>query len=216
MLNGGNLFAIGDGTADNWELLQFQYADVLEENRYLLNKRLRGQLGSEVTTNHVWPAGSWIVGISDAVTQLDLTAALRNVARHYRIGPAGRGLSDPTFTHSVQSFSGVGLRPYAPVHLRSLSEIGGGMTLDRVRRTRLDGDGWEAANPPIGEDNETYLVRVRSGVQILRETEVGQPVWTYAAGEMAVDGVSAGDVVDVAQISARFGPGKAATFDPGF
>lgn len=216
LLNGGNLFAIGDGTPDNWELLQFQNADVLDANRYLVSKRLRGQLGSEVAPSHVWPAGSWVVGISDAVTQLDLTSALRNVARHYRIGPAGRALSDPTYTHHIQSFSGIGLRPYAPVHLQAKATVAGGIAVHWTRRTRVDGDGWDVADPPVGEDSEAYLVRVRRGVQVLREAQVSQPIWLYGASEMVADGVEAGDVVDVAQISARFGPGKFATFDPGF
>lgn len=214
LLNGGNLFAIGDGSPEAWELVQFQTAELLHKDQYLLSDRLRGQLGSEVSIDHVWPAGSWIVGLNKAVSQLELPSALRNVARHFRIGPAGRAISDPSYTHHQHAFAGIGLRPYAPVHLRTEVNGYGGKVLTWVRRTRIDGDGWEAAEPPLGEDTESYVVRVRRGTTILCEQYVAEPLWSYSAIERLEDGAIAGDVFDVAQVSARFGAGKFASVDP--
>ena len=50
-------------------------------------------------------------------------------------------------------------------------------------------------------------VRVRQGAAILSEREVDSPEWLYTAAEQAADGVTPLDTVEVAQISARYGPG---------
>jgi len=42
VLNGANLVAIGDGSSGNWELMQFQDAELIAPDSYLLRIRLRG------------------------------------------------------------------------------------------------------------------------------------------------------------------------------
>jgi hypothetical protein len=133
------------------------------------------------------------------------------MARHYRIGPAGRGYDDPAYLHLVEAFDGNGLRPYAPCHLRALRQPGGDVVLNWVRRTRIDGDDWDLADVPLGEDNESYVVRVVQGAAVLRETTVTAPGWSYSAAMQATDAVGAGARLEVAQVSARFGPGLRAS-----
>ena len=58
LLAGANLAAIGDGSPDNWEIFQFQSADLMASGRYELSGRLRGQLGSDALMPAHWPAGS--------------------------------------------------------------------------------------------------------------------------------------------------------------
>ncbi|WP_425057066.1 phage tail baseplate protein [Shimia isoporae] len=210
-LNGGNFFAIGDGVPDNWELFQARTAELVGEQTYQLSNRLRGQLGTERSAGSVWPQGSWVVAVNEGISQLELAARLRNVARHYRIGPATQTYSHETYGHSVHAFKGIGLRPYAPVHLRIERGNAAGSSLSWIRRTRIDGDTWETPEVPVGEDYEKYLVRVRRGAQVLRSQEVGQPFWTYSAGAMSTDGAAVGDIIEVAQISARYGVGKFAS-----
>jgi hypothetical protein len=57
LLAGANLAAIGDGSPDNWEIFQFQSADLMASGRYELSGRLRGQLGSDALMPAHWPAG---------------------------------------------------------------------------------------------------------------------------------------------------------------
>ena len=47
LLAGANLAAIGGGSQDNWEIFQFQSADLVAPGRYDLSGRLRCQLGSD-------------------------------------------------------------------------------------------------------------------------------------------------------------------------
>lgn len=207
VLNGANLAAIGDGSSGNWELIQFENADLIAPDTYWLSNRLRGQLGSDGLMPDAWPAGSWFVLLNDAVKQIQLTSAQRRVARHYRIGPASRGVNDPSYEHLTEAFDGNGLRPYAPAHLRSVRSQSGDIELSWARRTRIDGDSWDLDEVPLGEESESYLVRIKAGNELLREVRVSTPNWVYSAAAQTEDGIGAADTVDVAQISARFGYG---------
>ncbi|MGD9862292.1 MAG: glycoside hydrolase/phage tail family protein [Pseudodonghicola sp.] len=214
VLNGANLAAIGDGTSGNWELIQFRDADLVAPDTYLLSGRLRGQAGSDGIMPAVWPVGSWLVLLDGAQPQIGLTPAQRRVARHYRIGPARRGYDDPSYVHLVEAFEGIGLRPYRPCHLEVARNEAGDISASWVRRTRsVEGSDWALEEVPLGEEREAYRVRVIQGATLVREEAVGTPAWSYGAGAQAADGLSLPAVLEVAQISARFGPGPAARID---
>ncbi|WP_428925546.1 baseplate multidomain protein megatron [Marinibacterium sp. SX1] len=210
LFTGANLMAIGAGSAagtgNDWELFQFREAELIGPDTYLLTGRLRGQLGTDGIMPDVWPAGSRVVLLDGVPGQIDLAAAARRIARHYRIGPARRGYDDPSYTHVVAAFDGVGLRPYAPCHLAAVPTADG-LELSWVRRTRIDGDSWELDDVPLGEDSETYRIRIRAGQTILREATADRQGWSYAAGDLSADLAAGADAWEVAQISQRYGPG---------
>lgn len=205
---GANMIAIGDGTAGNWELLQFRDAELVALRTYRLGHLLRGQAGSDGAVADVWPAGSYVVVLNGTPAQITLPTASRGLPRHYRYGPLKRPLSDPSFRYAVHTFAGNGYRPYRVAHLRA----SGGATATEftwIRRTRIDGDIWGAGDVPLGEDSESYLVQVITGGVIQREVTVNQPNWTYADADRIADVGPGGYVLRVAQISSRYGPGPA-------
>jgi hypothetical protein len=116
-------------------------------------------------------------------------------------------VDDPSFGHAVLAFDGIGLRPLAPVHLR-VAQAAGDLRVSWVRRTRIGGDRWDTPEVPLGEESERYLVRVRRGARVLREVDVTEPEWTYPATTRDADGPDAGKRIEVAQVSALFGPGR--------
>lgn len=208
VLNGANLMAIGDGTPDGWELMQFRDAVLVAPDTYDLGMRLRGQVGTDALMPASWPAGSAVVMIDAAPKQIALSLAERGLARHYRIGPASRGYDDPSFSHRVEAFAGVGLRPLSVCHLRAVRNASGDWQLSWLRRTRLDGDSWAGLDVPLGETREQYLVRVKIGSQIVREMTVVVPVWDYPAPAILADGLAGqAFAVEVAQLSEAFGAG---------
>jgi hypothetical protein len=207
VLNGKNLAFVGSGKPDEWEALQFQSAELVGERRYLVSRRLRGQLGTDAMMPDAWMPDSWFVVMSPEVTQLTLKRQKRGYAQHLRVGPAQRPVTDPTYTHQVHAFSSVVLRPYAPVHLAQVKQQSGDLQLSWIRRARLDGDAWDGLEIPIAVETEAYLVRVRRGTQVLREVQVGQQSWVYSNALQAEDGGVIGIEIDVAQISSTYGPG---------
>lgn len=206
LLSGANLCAIGDGTPEGWELMQFAEAELVASNTYILRHRLRGQLGTDVAMPDQWPVGSYLVMLDGPPAQIALPEATRGRARHYRIGPAGRPVDDPSYQHAVIAFEGLGLRPLSPVHLRA-RRAAGDVTLSWIRRTRIDGDRWDTLDVPLGEEQELYAIRVRQGGTVLRDAMSESPAWTYAQSAQAADGASGAVTIEVAQVSGRFGAG---------
>jgi len=207
LLAGANVMAIGHGGPGGWEVFQFAEAVLVGPDTYDLTGRLRGQLGTDAEMRDVWPEGSVVVLLDDALRQIDLPPSARGLERHFRIGPADRPLGDPSFVYRAEAFGGIGLRPLSPVHLRR-DVAAGDHAFRWIRRTRIDGDLWDAADVPLGEAAEAYLVRVLApGGAILRQAEVAVPAWTYAGAARAADGVAGAYSIEVAQVSDRFGPG---------
>ncbi len=207
VLNGANAAAIGDGSSANWEVFQFTDVSLVSAGVYDITGRIRGQAGTDALASLIWPAGSVFVLLNGTPKQISLGASERGLARHYRIGPAGRGVDDPSYTHLVEAFDGIGLRPLAPVHLRANAAISGDVTVTWVRRTRIDGDSWQSVDVPLGEDSESYQVQVLASGAVVRTETAIAPVWTYTAADQTADGISGAYSIQVAQISARFGPG---------
>lgn len=210
VFNGANLAAIGDGDPANWELFQFTGATLVEEGVYEITGRLRGQAGTESAIKTTWPAGSYVVIMDGSVRQMNLSLAARGLERHYRVGPAARPLEDATYAHEVRAFDGLGLRPLSPVHLKAVN-TGGDLRVTWIRRTRIDGDSWQGLDVPLGEDSEQYLLTITDTGGTLRSEIVASPEFTYTAAMQAADGASGAILITVAQVSASFGPGSAAS-----
>ena len=175
-------------------------------------KRLRGQLGTEADMPDVWPAGSLVVLLDRSLTQLDFASSARGSDLIVRAGPAIRPVDDPSFVERSLTVEGLGLRPYAPAHLKA-RKSGGDIRLSWIRRTRIDGDIWADGDVPLGEAAERYRVRVLDGEVVVREVETAAPEFTYAAAAQAADAVVGPLRIEVAQVSDRFGPGEFARIE---
>jgi hypothetical protein len=213
LLNGANLAAIGDGSPENWELVQFQNAELVAEKTYALTQLLRGQLGSDAWQPQEWPAGSYFVLLDGRPEQIALQPSERGLERFFRIGPAARAYDDPSYSGTSAAFQGVGLRPLSPCHLRVQGSPGADVTASWIRRTRIGGDGWESVDVPLGEESESYVVRVLSGGSVLREEVVSAPLWQYPAAQRVADGTTASFTLRVAQVSATYGAGAFAEIE---
>ena len=152
-----------------------------------------------------WPAGSWFVLMNGTPEQVNLPANLRHIEQNFLIGPANRPYDDPSYVAQAHTFEGIGLRPYAPVHLRK----GGAENhqFSWIRRTRMDGDNWSLPEVPLNEETESYRIQVKAEGQLKRELMVGTSAWDYTLAMRADDGVAGAYAVEVTQMSARFGAG---------
>jgi hypothetical protein len=208
VLHGANLLAIGDGSTDLWEVVQFTKAEALGDHHFRLSGLLRGQAGTAGLMPAVWPAGSFAVLLDGAVDQLVLPPSARGVQRHFRYGPAKRPLGDASFRYHVAEIAGQGLRPYPVAHLRARAQASG-HDLRWIRCSRIDGDLWGAGDVPLGEAREAYQIRIlRDGI-LRRQVEVPSPHWHYPADQRAQDGAGGSVRVEVAQISDLYGAGLA-------
>lgn len=209
LLNGANVAVVGDGSAEGWEVIQFETATLVDVDTYEISGLLRGQAGTDALMPLVWPEGSIFVVLDEAVEQLGLPQTARGVAQFLRAGPADRTLDDPLFDERVETFHGNGLRPYAPVFPK-VTENQGSKLVTWIRRTRVDGDPWGEFDVPLGEESEDYVVRVKVAGETVRVETVNSAEWQYTVPMMDEDGVLDGFDVEVSQLSQRFGAGPAA------
>jgi hypothetical protein len=206
-LAGANALALidADGTV---EIVTAAQAELIGPRHFRLSGLLRGLGGSEAAAARSLPAGSRVVVLDGAAVTLSDDLADLGQQRRYRIGPVQRDLGDPSMAEIVATAGVAALRPLSPVHPRAL-RTADGVALSWIRRTRIDGDSWELAEVPLGEETERYEVAIRTGAAQWRKTTTTTPAWTYpAALELADFGAAQAEIeIVIAQISAVVGPG---------
>jgi hypothetical protein len=213
VLNGANVVAIGDSSSANWEIFQFAKAELVAPDTYALTCLLRGQQGSDALMPDVWPEGSRLVVLDGRPEQIVVSAPARGLDRYYRIGLSSLGYDDPSYVQKVEAFDGIGLRPYAPCHLKATRCEAGDILVSWIRRTRIDGDSWLSVEVPVGEDKEQYVLRVYQDETLVREEAATEMSWFYSLSLQAEDGISRPFEIHVAQVSDRFGPGPFTRID---
>ena len=207
VLNGANLAAL-EYAPGAWEIVQFRDAVLTAPGEYLLSTLLRGLHGTGALSVAAIAAGARFVLLDNAVISLPMTTDERGLPRHYRVGPSRFAPSHPGYVHSVETFSGVGLRPFAPAHLSARRDAAtGDLALGWIRTGRHGADSWESVEIPLTEDREAYRVRLLNGGVLLRETEVSAPGFAYTAAMQTADGAGSTLEVRVAQLSTSFGYG---------
>jgi GTA TIM-barrel-like domain/Putative phage tail protein len=206
-LAGGNALAIkgADGLV---EVLIAATVTLLPNGNYRLSRLLRGIGGTEDAAARIATAGARCVVLDNAL--VDLTASLQDLGQTFtwRVAASGLDASDPLATAVTGQVGGRSLKPLSPVHLKARREING-IRLTWIRRTRIDGDAWEQAEVPLGEENESYRVTIISGSTIKRSIDVATAQWLYTtASEIADFGAAQSQIrLQVAQISPATGMG---------
>lgn len=211
VLGGANALAV-EASAGRWEILQFRSAELIGAREYRLSDLLRGQRGTEADMAPVASAGARVVVLDpDALAVLPLSSEQRLRAFSYRYGPGPHGHDHYTFAEETRAFAGIGLRPYAPVHLRARRGAGGDIAVSWIRRTRIGGDVWDNSDVPLGEEAERYELDILDGGAVVRTLTAAAPSAVYTAADETADfGAPQGShTFRLAQISAAFGRGAA-------
>jgi hypothetical protein len=211
VLGGANAAAVqrGDG---GWEVLQFANATLTGDRTYQLSRLLRGQVGSEWAMGDPLPAGAPFVVLNEALVAVVRWLDALGRPLQLRIVAASRDYSDPSTVALAATPGATALTPLAPVHVGAI-RAGDGIHIAWVRRTRIDGDAWEPADVPLGEDSEAYEVDVLSGTSVVRTLSAGTPAVLYpAASEIADFGAPQASLsLRVYQLSTTVGRGYPAS-----
>lgn len=191
-----------------WDMLQFRDAELTGRATYDLSVLLRGQAGSEGAMRDPLGAGARFVLLDSAVAQVDMTADEIALDFNWKFGPASRDISHSSYQDRVRGFTGLGLKPLSPVHIRARA-IGNDLEISWIRRTRVGGDSWETTEVPLGEETEAYEVDILdgSGVKRTLATPVAKVVYSEA-DQIADWGVPPSALsLRVQQLSASHGRG---------
>ncbi len=208
LLNGGNIAAIGDNQS-GWEIIQFQDVLQLSAHEFILTGMLRGQAGSNSEMPALRPSGARFILLDAAVIQIPATTGDIGRERLLRLGPSGLDHGDSTFVDMKVTSKGLGYRPYSPVHLSAV-RMNDAIDLRWQRRTRIDGDGWQQVQVPLGEEIENYQIDILSGQAVVRSMNSTATSVEYTNAQRLEDFGSPlpGELQwRVAQISTIFGAG---------
>jgi hypothetical protein len=207
-INGAQVAVVGS------EIVCFRDAALNGDRSYTLRGLLRGQRGSEYAMGaHV--AGERFVLLAPAtVARVAASTAEIGLTRLYKAVTYGSSLA----VTPAQSFTneGMGLKPYAPVHLGGGRDAAGNVTLNWVRRSRVSGEWRDAVDVPLGETTEAYDVEIwDSTYTALKRTVTGinAPSTVYTAVQQAADFGAPQSTVyfRVYQLSSTVGRGHAAS-----
>jgi hypothetical protein len=203
VLNGANVCVVGS------EIIQFQYATLLDTNKYRLSGLLRGRLGTDwAVAGHV--AGERFVLLTNAVARELMASSGWGIGKKFKpvtIGSTLGATMPQDFTYFAKA-----LKPYAPVHIVGSRSIGGDLTINWKRRTRVGGDWRDGVDVPLSEESERYEVEIMSGATLKRTiTGLTTPTTNYTAAQQITDfGLVQSSVsVRVYQLSAAVGRGYA-------
>ena len=210
VLAGGNLIC-ARAQNEEWELLQYMSVAALGGGTYRLTGLIRGQWGSEGALASGIAEGAAVVMLPPVLTRADIASGELNLDLLWRSGRAGFGGAADGALDARAAWTGLALRPRAPVYIQTsgIHEI----LTTWLRSPRYGGDTWEA-EPPLCEDYELYRVEVYNGAVLKRNVQIGAPSWVYAAEDIAADfptGFGGDARVEIAQASQVYGWGAVAS-----
>jgi hypothetical protein len=209
VLGGANMAAVENAEGE-WEIIQFADASLVSPGVYDLSRLLRGQAGTEGAMRDPVSAGARFVVLDASLRQVDMAAGDIGLPFNWKFGPTPYDIGNSSYsTRLAFPFTGIGLRPLAPVQVRG-EFSSGDMIIRWVRRTRTGGDGWEQTEVPLGEDSEAYEVDIIDGGTVLRTIATSSPMATYTAAQQTADfgAPQASYTLRVYQLSPIYGRGQ--------
>jgi hypothetical protein len=200
VLQGANLALVGD------ELVQFGQAEALGPGHFRLTRLLRGRRGTE------WAAAEHSAGerfvLLDTPGPVAVEAAVGMIGQTLQARPTGA--FDAGVASQALVVKGASLQPLAPVHVRMRQE-GGDFVITWTRRSR-GGFVWlDFVDAPLSEVREAYRLRILLDDVVVREQEVTETQFRYDFSDRLADGGGGTVGVEIAQLSAVAGPGRAAS-----
>lgn len=217
VLNGQNAIAVQNADG-GWEVVQFVEAELIAPGRYKLTKLLRGQLGTESEMRSPVAAGAAVVVLDPAaLSALSLPVDQKLYTYTYRYGAAELPSDSVFYKSETLTFKAVGLQPYAPTRLWVKKILADGTCyINWQRRTRFNGDDFDAEFVPLNEEFEKYDLEIYtdSSFTTIAHTEIDLtvPEFTYSAAAQIADfGSTQGQFsIRVYQKSAQVGRGRKA------
>ncbi len=204
VLNGANKAALA--VSGGWEI--FQFVDVTDngDGNYTLSTLLRGRHGSEwAITGHA--ISDEFVLLDDALQRIVPGIESIGLQRTYRATTANAIIQSAV----TQNFTpaAVCLKPFSVDHVTGSRDGSDNLTIDWIRRDRIDGEWRDNVDVGLSEDSEAYEVDVMNGATVERTISVTTNQASYTAAQQTTDfgSTQSSVTVKIYQMSAVVGRG---------
>lgn len=189
VLAGANAALIGS------EIIQYKNAEYIDGTTYRLSGLLRGRRGTEwATSTHT--GAELAVLLSLNMRKISLPTADIGTTKPYKAVTVNDSLT-ATIARSI-TFSNVGAKPYAPIHIEGRDTYSGNARLWWTRQTRIGGEWRDKVDASIGETSELYDVEILtpSGNVVRTVTDTANSYYSYSSSELTTDfGVTYAELV---------------------
>ncbi|MDC7683669.1 glycoside hydrolase/phage tail family protein [Asticcacaulis sp. BYS171W] len=179
VLGGENFICV---RGDEWEIIQYAEVVPLGPRLYRLRGLLRGQWGTRALPV---ADGAAVVHLPPDFTRAEMSNDELGLPRLWRAGRSGFGGAAEGAIDVEAAWTGLALRPRAPVHGRVRREAEG-VSLSWIRCARYGGDHLDL-EPPVDEAVEVYRLRFYQGEALRREIEVTESRFVYGDDLRALD-----------------------------
>ena len=208
VLNGTNVLIL-ETSPNNWEVIQFQTAELIDDRLYRLSNLLRGVYGSESEMVNRAGVGSRVLFLDASLESFIFTNEERNLPLNWLA--AFGDLDAPNAVAFSQAVTCKGLRPLVPHALSYELKANGDVAVSWIRQSRILGRSWEESETPLGESFERYSVDVvRPDGRVVRTLESIRPtvLWTKAAQSADFPaGIPERLLITAQQLSSTYGRG---------
>lgn len=191
ILNGANAAALGAN--GRWEIIQFATATLEGDGTYTLSRLLRGRLGTEHNIGNHTSADTFVLLSAGLVMANSVAQSAIGLSRKYKPVTVGQDIAD--VTAEDHTYTGVNLKPWAPVHIAGSRDGSNNLTVTWSRRSRLLAAMLQ--DPVLAEASEAYEVDIMSGAAVLRTISATSETASYTAAQQTTDGLTPGDPVEV-------------------
>ncbi|MFT4089283.1 MAG: glycoside hydrolase/phage tail family protein [Asticcacaulis sp.] len=188
VLGGQNIICVKAQNGE-WERIGFLHSEALGGDQYRLSGLLRGQDGTLGAMRAGIGADAEVIILPSVPVRADLATTEIGLTRLWRAGQAGFGGAAAEAIETEAVWTGLALRPRAPVHARIRGRFGQDMRISWQRCARYGGDSLEV-EPPLDEAAEIFRLRIYDGAIMRREIEVNGREWVYGISGQAADYVS--------------------------
>ena len=194
--SGPNIFAVE--TPLGWEIFRAARAELIAPNVYRLSHLLRGLQGSEADMVDIVPAGARITWLGLGWAELNIPSSYIGETVKLTVQAGGRMGDDLDF-----HYQGKNLRPLAPVQIK-INYGDPDVDISWIRQSRIHAKNWGGIDVPLGEERETYRVKLTSNGQTLSEHQTEVPTI-----RLALSDVIAAQQIKITQGSQQYGWGAA-------
>lgn len=187
LVAGTNLALVGE------ELIQFGSAQWLGDRRFRLTRLLRGRRGTESAVTGHEVDERFVLIERDSLAAISAPEEAIGSEAQFRAS----GIGDAVPVSASLTITGSSVRPPPPVHLRAARTPVGDIKIEWVRRSRIGWTWADAADTPLGEEQEMYRLTLAAGQRVVI-TSVASHIYTL--DQQIEDGFEASPDIAVSQL----------------
>lgn len=157
-----------------WEIIQFQFAELIGDMHYALSHIIRGTRGTEYLSSYPITSDMRFILLDDRL--IDVPLSQEDIYQTLYFGAAADGIwpGDDNFAHSSLNYSGLRGKDWQPVHFNAKIDENDDVIITFQARPALGIENWEIETIANSEGHQVYVIEIYDAAENLLRTLEGQ------------------------------------------